>query len=85
MMQIEKHKEMLMNRFLFRVLFGFLFITCFSMELSYSASNQRIYSGTDPRLFEQGQHIVINKSDKKIKSPGKIGPPFFCRYRTKAT
>ena len=41
------------------------------MELSYSASNQRIYSETDPRLFEQGQHIVINKSDKKIESPGK--------------
>ena len=41
------------------------------MELSYSASDQRIYSETDPRLFEQGQHIVINKSDKKIESPGK--------------
>jgi hypothetical protein len=60
-----------MNKFLFKILTGFLFIACFSMELSYSASNQRIYSETDPRLFEQGQHIVINKSDKKIKSPGK--------------
>ena len=71
MTPIEKHEVRSMNRFLFRVLFGFIFITCLSMELSYSASNQRIYSETDPRLFEQGQHIVINKSDKKIESPGK--------------
>ena len=60
-----------MNRVRLSLLMSIIVMICLS-GVSCAAPDRGIYSGTDPRVFEKEQVVVVQEADKKIESPDKL-------------